>query len=358
MRLIGHLQNSDDARRFGDFLLTTGTANHVEEDSTGRWQVWVEHDDQLEQGINQLSLYVANPNDPRYAAAMSAAHKVRSADQKKAERRQNLFTDVRTSWAGLPLYPPLVTGAVLLICIVVAFASNLGSDSKGNLIQAMLFQPDAAYEQAYLRLTSKAVTESISEVVNPPGLTTTPTNVERQAMIDSLNRRVLQAVGNHPETMFSAIASGQVWRVISPIFVHFGIAHLIFNMMGLWQFGRMVESRKGPWLMVLLIVVSGVAGCLAQALWAVYNPFDNGGFSRFGGFSGVLYALFGYCWMKQKFQPSEKIGVEPFTFGLMIAWFFLCFLGFMPIANAAHTAGLLTGMLMGYAPFAMRRLKR
>ena len=69
----------------------------------------------------------------------------------------------------------------------------------------------------------------------------------------------------------------------------------------------------------------------------------------FGGMSGFAYALFGYAWMQQKFNPTEYRSVVPraiITFALV--WFVVCWLGLIGnIANYAHTGGLIVGVIWG-----------
>jgi len=77
----------------------------------------------------------------------------------------------------------------------------------------------------------------------------------------------------------------------------------------------------------------------------------------FGGMSGVLYGLFGYAWMKSRFEPGLGLWVDQGTVVILIAWFFLCMTGLVgPIANAAHAGGLVSGLVIGVAPTLWRRL--
>jgi GlpG protein len=66
------------------------------------------------------------------------------------------------------------------------------------------------------------------------------------------------------------------------------------------------------------------------------------------GFSGVVYALFGYIWMKGLYEPEQGMIMHPNTITIMIAWLFLCMTGLVgSIANAAHVVGLVVGVMLG-----------
>jgi GlpG protein len=70
---------------------------------------------------------------------------------------------------------------------------------------------------------------------------------------------------------------------------------------------------------------------------------------NFGGMSGVVFGLLGYCWMRGKFDLTSGLYVSGQTAGFMIAWFFICLAGFMgPVANGAHGVGLVAGVVWGY----------
>jgi GlpG protein len=95
------------------------------------------------------------------------------------------------------------------------------------------------------------------------------------------------------------------------------------------------------------VFVIGIPSNLAQYMMA--GPW-------FGGMSGVVYGLFGYVWMKGKYSPHEGMALHPQTVFYMIAWFVLCFTGWVgSIANSAHAVGLLMGMAFGIAGHARRK---
>lgn len=135
------------------------------------------------------------------------------------------------------------------------------------------------------------------------------------------------------------IRDGEVWRLLTPMFLHFGVLHLAFNMMWMWRLGPQVESNHGSLLMVVLVVVSEVVGNLAQ--YAVAGP-------AFGGMSGVVYALFGFVWMRAQYDRKHQYALSDVNAVLMMGWFVLCATGFMgPIANLGHAGGLVVGLLFG-----------
>ena len=166
-----------------------------------------------------------------------------------------------------------------------------------------------------------------------------------------------------------SITQGEVWRLITPIFIHFGAIHIIFNMYWLISFGGQIESRRGAWRFIALVLFTAVCSNLAQAT----APGDLGG-SRvsalgngevmmlLGGFSGVVYGLFGYVWMRVQFTPNSGFMLAPSTVMILMIWLFFCMtplsselLG-IRVANWAHGVGLLAGMAVGYAPKLMKDL--
>ncbi len=146
----------------------------------------------------------------------------------------------------------------------------------------------------------------------------------------------------------------QWWRLITPIFIHFGLMHLAFNALWFWELGRRIEMRSGAlWLLGLTLLI-GVISNTAQWWW-------TGTDGLFGGLSGVLYGLLGYCWLYQLIAPNVYFALPKGVVIMMLAWLALCMsglitvLGFGAIANAAHVSGLLVGCLFGSIAGALQR---
>lgn len=141
--------------------------------------------------------------------------------------------------------------------------------------------------------------------------------------------------------LMSMLTSGQWWRLITPIFLHFSIMHILFNLLWVWVIGQRVEVVQGPWALLGLVLVSGIASNLAQ--YVVSGP-------MFGGMSGVVFGLLAYTWLWDRLSPSQRFGLPPALMGFMVFWLVLGYtgalegLGMGAIANTAHLVGLLAGL--------------
>lgn len=135
------------------------------------------------------------------------------------------------------------------------------------------------------------------------------------------------------------IRHGQFWRLITPIFLHFSLMHILFNMMCLKNLGTAIEWVSGSRTLLALTLIGGIGGNVGQFMAS--GP-------AFGGMSGVVYALFGYIWMKAKFDPGCGFRISNQGVYLMLGWLVLCMTGVLgPIANYAHGIGLVVGMIWG-----------
>lgn len=156
-------------------------------------------------------------------------------------------------------------------------------------------------------------------------------------------------MGNLSQTLLS----GQLWRFLSPAFLHFGWMHLIFNLMWVWYFGRQVEALQGSRTMLLLLIVAGIGANLAQYLT---------GTVLFGGMSGVVYALLAHVWLMSRRVPQSGFFVPQMLVVFMLGWMVFTMtdmagsVGFGNVANEAHLGGLIVGLVTGWY-YSSRRLK-
>ncbi len=137
-----------------------------------------------------------------------------------------------------------------------------------------------------------------------------------------------------------SIMHGQLHRLISPIFLHLSLLHLLFNMMWLWDLGGALEKRLGAKALLILVLLVGVASNATQ--YFVSGPY-------FGGMSGVVYGLLGYLWIRGRRDQRFGRVLPTGTIVFMLVWLVLCFTGLLgPVANATHLSGLLLGMALGF----------
>ena len=116
--------------------------------------------------------------------------------------------------------------------------------------------------------------------------------------------------------------------------------------------GTAIERIHSSVYLAIFVVLTGVLSNTAQ--YFVSGP-------NFGGMSGVVYALFGFFWIRGRLDAGYPFKLQQQTVLFMMGWYVLCFTGLMgPVANAAHTGGLITGALWGFlsSGFLQRSLKR
>ncbi len=153
-----------------------------------------------------------------------------------------------------------------------------------------------------------------------------------------------------------SLAAGQWWRLFTPILIHFGWLHLAMNSLWFWELGRRIELQQGSLFLLGFVLLS--------ALGSNFSQFWFSGPSFFGGLSGVLYALLGFCWIRQRLAPVAAYALTKGVVGMMLVWLLLCLsglvsaLGFGQIANAAHVSGLVTGCAAGLLAGLLARRRR
>ena len=291
MRIIGYLDSASDARRFGDYLAVQGIANQVEREPDGRWAVWVHSEDLLGKAAEALARFRENPADRLYLAAPVEAQTQRVEEAKAEGRTRTRYVDARVRLGvAVRFRPGPLSLALIAGCIAMAVWSGLGTRHQ-------------VLNQLYI--TSVKVADGTVEW--DPSL---------------------------PE-----IREGEIWRLFTSMFIHFGLMHLVFNLFWLNDLGSMIERRQSVLVLALLVLVSSAATNLAQ--YAASGPLS-------GGMSGVVYCLFGYVWLRGRFDPGSGLYASQPTVIIMLAWFVLCLTGLMgPIGNASHAAGLAIGTAWG-----------
>lgn len=99
----------------------------------------------------------------------------------------------------------------------------------------------------------------------------------------------MSAIGNF--SVWLAFDHWQLWRLVTYQFLHAGVGHLFFNMLGLYFFGPMVESRLGPRRYLAFYLGSGVGGALGFTLLWLTGGFELPSWAMLIGASGCVFGV-------------------------------------------------------------------
>jgi GlpG protein len=293
MRHIGHLPGGK-ARVFSDFLVSRGIRNEVERENDGSYSIWIHDEDQVAQAQGLLTRFAGDSNAAEFIQAGEAAEKVRASqklEQEAYRRRIHTRKSVFPKMGGYGV--GILTYALIVISVIMFVYTKFGTDQ------------DAC--RPFL--------------ISDPEL----------------------SQGGLPE-----VSAGQFWRLFTPIFLHFGPIHIIFNMMWLYQLGCMIEARRGS--LQLLGIISFVALISNVAQFMVTRH------AAFGGMSGVVYGLAGYVWIRGKIDRSSGLFLDRQSSIILLVWLVICYMGWIPnVANTAHLAGLIAGLICGASIFLFPR---
>jgi len=300
MRSVGRLSEAWQAQRLCDVLLLREISSEMSDEEDGTFRVWVHQDSQLDQARALFAEFERDPDAPTFVEAERQALLMRKEavkeEKRERARRQRMDRQLRPPPRFLEF--GVVVPGLIGISVVVAVMSGVIWGSEVEEVAGLLFTVDPR---------------------------------------DPLPKELL---------------AGQLWRLITPIFIHFDLLHLAFNMLWLWSLGRPIETLKGSGYLAVLVVALAVFSNSGQHIVDVLL----GKPGYFGGMSGVVYGLFGYVWAKSRFEPFTGFGMHPNTAFLMMAWFVLCFTGMLgPVANTAHAAGLILGGGWGFLTARLRR---
>ncbi|QJC96843.1 Rhomboid family serine protease [Bacillus mojavensis] len=153
----------------------------------------------------------------------------------------------------------------------------------------------------------------------------------------STNTETLVAFGAKENGL---IADGEWWRLLTPIVLHIGLAHLAFNTLALWSVGTAVERMYGSGRFLLIYLAAGITGSIASF---VFSPYPSAGASGaiFGCLGALLYVA----------VSNRKMFLK--TIGTNIIVIILINLGFgfavSHIDNSGHIGGLVGGFLAAAA---------
>lgn len=291
MRLIGHLPDEDSAQRFSNFLLIKNIESQMETESDGQWAVWIHDEETLEQAIEELKTYQNDPKAEKYVSAGKLAEGKKAqqkadqaADSKRQFDRKNVWPQTLMSRAGVCTFSLLAISIVVFVFMLI----------------------DEGFVRQWLSIVE----------LKPKG----------------------DMVEYSTKFLFD-VRHGQVWRLFTPMFIHFDILHIFMNMWLLVDLGGAIERRYGTkWTLALILIIAAFSNILE---YAFNSP-------NFGGMSGVVFGLFGFVLVQSKYNPFSNFFVSPMMTAILLFWFVYCIVVPGNIANFVHWGGLASGAVIGY----------
>ena len=186
MRQVGSLSNLDQAERFADYLRSEGTECSIDNGSDG-FRIWVQDDDRVASAKQELPIFLADPNHLRYrdASVIAKARLVERQLRREAARSNTI--SVSNSWNTSVAQQCPVTFGLIAISILVGILTGLKPVHNDPFVSRLWISTDGSIQQ---------------------------------------------------------ILHGEIWRIISPIFLHFNLMHIVFNLLWTYQFGLQIEPRR------------------------------------------------------------------------------------------------------------------
>ena len=205
MRLLTTVTTRAEAQTLGDALYSEGVATTVKETRDGAFAVWVHDEDQLDQAKAFLGGF--DPNASRFAdmakQARAQKRQAAKADEALRARTKKIRRQIE---AKQNMRIGTVTAGLIFICVVVFFLTGMGE--KMNLVRLFTFIPLTPVKGGYIPGDSSAILE-------------------------------------------------QPWRLITPMFLHFGFLHIFFNMWWLKDLGTAIERVfSARYLLIFVLVVA------------------------------------------------------------------------------------------------------
>jgi GlpG protein len=290
MRLLTTVTSRPEAQTLGDALYADGVATTVKETRDGHFAVWVHDEERMDQAKAFLGTF--DPSASRFAE-MAKRARAKKKEEAKADEKLRARTEKirRQIEAKQNMRIGTVTAVLIGISVVVFFATSFGENI--DVVAMFTFVPLVPVKGGYI-----------------PG-------------------------------PVSAMWEGQPWRLFTPMFLHFGWLHIVFNMWWMKDLGTAIERVfSSRYLLTLVLVIAAFSHVLEYVM---------SGPKIFGGMSGVVYGLFAFIWIRGRFDPSFPYRIPQQLVTFMLIWLALGFTGWVgPIANWVHSGGLIVGAAWGF----------
>ena len=123
------------------------------------------------------------------------------------------------------------------------------------------------------------------------------------------------------------------------------MTHLVFNCLCIYILGSRIEKLDGLSVFLLIFILTGILSNAGQFFWTQQY--------LFGGLSGSVYGLLGYCFIVELDSRQARYSLPVALYLFMFIWLLvgftgvLSFFGFGNVANTAHLVGMIAGFIIG-----------
>lgn len=139
----------------------------------------------------------------------------------------------------------------------------------------------------------------------------------------------------------AAVQAGEWWRLLTPVFVHIGFAHLLINSITLYFIGMYIEQLFGHWRMLVIYLGSAIVGNLLSAYWL------PAGISA--GASTGIFGLFGaFIMLGATFRENQALRMLSRQFLILVVLNIATDLMVPGIDLAGHLGEFIGGFLLAY----------
>lgn len=142
--------------------------------------------------------------------------------------------------------------------------------------------------------------------------------------------------GSDLELVPPAVADGQWYRLVTSVFLHYGLIHLLLNMWALYVVGPPLESVLGRWRFTAVYALSALDGSVAVYLLAPLN-------TATAGASGAVFGMFGAT-----FVVAKRLQLATGSLVAVIVINLIFTFSIPHISWQGHVGGLATGALVAF----------
>lgn len=391
MRLLTVINASDLNRlnpyAFSYILSSEGIENESEEytipgSSEIHYRIWIKDEDRVEEAENLWKEYQKNPTNPQLQTDFENAKRAEHLETLK--EKKNLSSPLRRKGFLSPAPYGKASVAIIIIVIILFFWTQGTTKRQPPLLpgipQAPFLSP-VALALLYDVPKFLELRDELLKIYPPSSIEQKdPMGPEAESLLRQIQQTrywngIYDRVVNHlinpsmPVTyqgpIFEKISQGEIWRLITPILLHYDLLHIFFNLLWFVLLANQIESKIKFWRYILLILIIGIVSNTAQYLMS--GPY-------FMGLSGVIVGFAGFIFARQQTAPWEGYLLHRLTllflavfvfgvFALQVLFFFLQIFGKLnqqiPIANTAHIVGGVMGYLLGrFRFFALQLLHK